>query len=458
MQNRPTTCQKCGNDQKKLFAILSEIMCKSEGKSLPEHDSEIELAETFNNFFIDKITKIRNELDSKSESRQFREKTCESRITQFEPCTESELESIIKASSSSSCELDPIPTPLLKECLPSLLPYLTYMVNLSISSGQFPTSLKTAIVRPLIKKANLDKNELKNYRPVSNIPFISKIIEKTVVKRLEKYMSSNSLHEKFQSAYRKNHGTETALLKIQNDILRALDSRRGVILVMLDLSAAFDTIDHDILIERLRTRIGVGGSALRWFTEYHKGRTQATLVNHAKSQPLSLHFGAPQGSIMGPEDYKIYTLPVGDIARNHELSFHGYADDSGNYVSFDLNDESDFKAALDTIKCATSDIKAWMTDNKLKLNDSKTEVLVIVPHNHAVSHTNIDIDIADATVQSTSTAKSLGVVLDDTMSMVPEIEKRCKTLLFYLRRIRIIRRHLSRSACEKLVLISSRLD
>ena len=119
-------------------------------------------------------------------------------------------------------------------------------------SGTFPKSLKTALVFPLLKKDNLDSNEFKNFRPVSNIPYISKLIEKVATHRLNEYMSKNCLHEKYQSAYRKNYGTETALLKINNDILRSLDSKQGVILVMLDLSVAFDTIDNRILLDRTR--------------------------------------------------------------------------------------------------------------------------------------------------------------------------------------------------------------
>ena len=264
----------------------------------------------------------------------------------FDPCTEHELEKIIKNSSNASCDLDPVSTFLVKKCLPALLPFLTHLINLSLQSGRFPDYLKTALVRSLLKKPTLDYNELNNFRPVCNIPFISKIIEKTVVKRLNYYMSCNSLRLKYQSVYRTSHGTETALVKIHNDILRSLDARQGVILVMLDLSAAFDTIDHDILLNRLRARLDVDGTALRWLREYHTGRTQVTVINHSHSSPFQLDFGAPQGSVMGPEDYKIYTLPVGNITRAHGLTFHGYAEDSDNYVSFKLDDPVSFEKSL----------------------------------------------------------------------------------------------------------------
>ena len=452
--------EQCGSDQKRLFAVLSELVHKKENSKLPEHLSESNLVETFNNFFIDKIKNIRKDLDSKTLDQSFPERVSESHLDSFEPCTEEELKHIITNSSDSSCELDPLPTPLLKKCLPVLLPYLTHIVNLSLESGSFPDALKTAIVRPLLKKHNLDKNDLKNFRPVSNIAFVSKLIEKVVVKRLSDYMSKNQLNETFQSAYRQHHGTETALVKVLDDILRALDNKCGIILVMLDLSAAFDTIDHDILLDRFRIRLGLGGSAIKWLREYHTHRTQTTVINSARSKPRSLDFGAPQGSIMGPEDYKVYTLPVGEITRKHDLIFHGYADDSDNYISFKLDQKSHFENAVSKVTQCTTDIKAWMTKNKLKLNDTKTEVLVIVPPNSSNKYPEMDIKIADATVRTTNQAKSLGVLFDRNISLASEIENRCRILLFHLRNIRIIRRFITQSACEKLVhaLISSRLD
>ena len=120
----------------------------------------------------------------------------------------------------------------------------------------------------MIKKPSIDSNILKNYRPVSNLCFLSKCLERIVANQLKIYLSENKLYAKCQSAYRANHSTETALLRVHNDIMRALDLRKDVISVMLDLSAAFDTLDHDILLNRLQCRFGITGSALQWFRSY----------------------------------------------------------------------------------------------------------------------------------------------------------------------------------------------
>ena len=163
----------------------------------------------------------------------------------------------------------PLPTWLLKQCKKSILPVITIIVNISLTLGVFPMELKHALVRPKLKKQNLDKNEYKN------IPYLSKIIEKAIITQLTHHMVNNDLVEPLQSAYRPNHSTKTALLRIQNDFLLDLDNRRGVILVLLYLSAVFDTIDLQILIQRLHDRIGLRANALQWFKSSHAKRTQS---------------------------------------------------------------------------------------------------------------------------------------------------------------------------------------
>ena len=182
---------------------------------------------------------------------------------------------LIKQSPTKSCILDPIPTSLLKnsDMLDVLLPLSTKSVNDSLSSGDVPVSLKQATVLPLLKKQGLDSKQMKNYRPVSNLPYVSKLREKVVANQIMTYMYSTDLHESLQSAYRPGHSTETAMFKIKNDIDVALDQGDGVLLVLLDLSAAFDTIDHKIMLSRLNFFCGITVNALKWFKSYMENRT-----------------------------------------------------------------------------------------------------------------------------------------------------------------------------------------
>ena len=166
------------------------------------------------------------------------------------------METIIKSTSASTCELDALPTPILKKCLPELLPPITNIVNLSLQSGTVTSEMKKSIMVPRLKKADLSSQSFSRYRPISNINYLSKITEKAVIIQVHDHLLRNELYAETQSAYRPHHSVETALVRLQNDILIALDQRKEVILILLDFSAAFDTVDHLIMIERLSKRFG----------------------------------------------------------------------------------------------------------------------------------------------------------------------------------------------------------
>ena len=170
--------------------------------------------------------------------------------------SDDDVSAIVKKSPTKSCEADPIPTSLLKDILPNILPLLREIVNKSLQTGTFPDDLKVALVRHLLKKINLDLVE-KNYRPVSNLQYIGKLIEKAVNIQLNDHITTNNLMEPMQSAYRVGHSTETASIKVKADILNAIDNKEVVCLVVLDLSAAFDMVDHQILLERLKIMFGL---------------------------------------------------------------------------------------------------------------------------------------------------------------------------------------------------------
>mgnify|MGYP000509554728 CR=1 FL=1 len=175
--------------------------------------------------------------------------------------------------------------------------------------------MKEALISPLLKKSSLEPI-FKNFRPVSNLSFVSKLVEKVVASQLKKHMMENNLLQKYQSAYRPGHSTETALMKVQNDILCAVDKQRVVLLVLLDLSAAFDTVDHCILLKRLSSSIGISGTALSWLTSYLQKRTQCVVINGVTSANSEMKYGVPQGSVLGPLLFTIYTKPLARILEN----------------------------------------------------------------------------------------------------------------------------------------------
>ncbi|GFR83588.1 reverse transcriptase [Elysia marginata] len=197
---------------------------------------------------------------------------------------------------------------------------------------------------------------------------ISKVIEKVVSQRLRDYLNSRNLDTKFQSAYNKDHSTETTLLKVLNDALRVADAKQPTLLVLLDLSAAFDTIDHELLLSRLDYLFGINGAALQWLRSSLTGRMQGVFIDGVSSPVFSLQFGVPQGSVLGPLLFTLYTSPVGDIAECYDVKYHLYADDTQIYLSLDADGRVQKKLVEDCVR----DISKWMAVNKLKLNCDKT--------------------------------------------------------------------------------------
>ena len=271
-------------------------------------------------------------------------------------------------SASKSCDFDPIPTNILKALLDILIKSITTIIDLSLESGTFPLSFKEAHVTPLLKKSNLPVNNRKNYRPVSNLSFISKIIEKVVSNRLQAHINSNKLNNPMQSAYRKFHSTETALLRVHNDFSVSLDKGHVTALTLLDLSAAFDTIDHNTLTNRLAEWYGVSGMALAC------GRHQKIKIDKSFSHSSLLEHGVPQGSVLSPVLFSLYTAPLITIISSYGLSHHLYADDTQSYISLTGDTATE---SLKMLQSCITGVSAWMAQSKLKLNPSKTEFLLI---------------------------------------------------------------------------------
>jgi len=211
-------------DQKEVFKVVNKLLDRKPENTLPSHDSSLELANRFAKFFSDKIIKIRNDLLVQQQNTPNLPvledvPVTTAHLTEFAPATESEVESLILQASNKSCSLDPIPTWLLKMCYDFLLPVVTKIVNLSLSQSTMPEKFKEAILLPLIKKAILDSEILKNLQPISNLEYLSKLIERVVASQITDHMLTHNLYEHMQSAYKKFHSTETALLCVQKRYL-----------------------------------------------------------------------------------------------------------------------------------------------------------------------------------------------------------------------------------------------
>ena len=226
--------------------------------------------------------------------------------------------------------------------------------------------MKRAIVRPSLKKPSLDYQLYKNRRPISNLMFLSKCCQKIVASHFISHLRENKLEEIFQSAYKVGHSTESALLRVHNDMPRALDDGKCVILVLLDLSAAFDTVDHGILLSLLSQCIGVQGSAYTWFESYLSSRSQFVQIRDTSSSVRQLTCGLPQGSVLGPILYLVYASPLGAILRHHGVGFHMYADDTQLYLSMKTTKMEDVVSAHTRVEVCLRELNQWVLLNNLR--------------------------------------------------------------------------------------------
>ena len=295
----------------KLWSTLNSLLSRNIPSCLPSFSYASTLAASFLKFFDDKISLLCSKLPPPAIPPTDQAPiTPPPLLSSFAPSTEEEVRRVIMSSSDSSCHLDVIPTSLLKSCLDVLI-----IINLSLSEGSFPTTFKHALVKPLLKKRNIPQDELSSYRPISNLNFISKVLERIIHARISSHLESFPSITPFQSVYRQFHSTETALLRIQNDLL-AINKQKGSALVILDLSAAFDTIDNKILLSRLSSFYGLSNTALNLIASYLLDQTQSVSIQLHSTPPSNIFTGIPQGSVLGPLLFSLYTSPISQIFTN----------------------------------------------------------------------------------------------------------------------------------------------
>uniref|UniRef100_A0A672KWI2 Reverse transcriptase domain-containing protein n=1 Tax=Sinocyclocheilus grahami TaxID=75366 RepID=A0A672KWI2_SINGR len=443
------------NNTRTLFATV-ERLTNPPNQIASEMLSDSKCNE-FASFFSEKINNIRKAIStspSYAEVRHIRPQyQKEDTMSAFEEIDSKILEEIVQHLKSSTCYLDTLPTYFFKRVLNCLEADLLEVVNASLLSGTFPNSLKTAVVKPLLKKRNLDNTILSNYRPISNLPFIGKIIEKVVFNQLNKYLNSNGYLDNFQSGFRPHHSTETALIKIINDIRLNSESGKISVLVLLDLSAAFDTVDHNILLERLENLVGLSGMVIKWFRSYLEGRGYYVSIGEHKSKWTSMTCGVPQGSILAPLLFSLYMLPLSQIMRKNQIAYHSYADDTQIYLALSPNDYS----PIDSLCQCIDEINSWMCENFLQLNKEKTEVIAF-GNKDEVLKVNAYLDSRGLTTKNQ--VRNLGVILETDLSFSSHVKAVTKSAYYHLKNIARIRGFVSSQDLEKLVhaFITSRVD
>ena len=233
--------------------------------------------------------------------------------------------------------------------MPLIIETVTKLINKSLIEGVFSIHWKTAIICSLLKKLWFELIAGK-YRLVSNLPFLSKVVEKIVLTRFNDHCDKFQLMPGYQSAYRENFSCETAIIKITNDILWSMELKRGTSLTCIDLSAAFDTVDHGILLNVLQNKFGISGNALAWFRSYVQRRFCKVNIHNTNSEDKELWFLVPQGSCAGPVLYSAYATTLQEVVP---LDLHGYANVHGVKTNFKPVPDCEVKAIADTEQCLT---------------------------------------------------------------------------------------------------------
>ena len=324
----------------------------------------------------------------------------------------------------SSAGPDGISSIVLKEIKDVIVPILTIAINQSLSSGVFPSNLKVAQVIPLFK----NKGEpfcFGNYRPISLLNVISKIYERVVYNQLYEYFVTNNLFYKSQYGFRTQHSTEDAAIELIDQVHHIFenDAYDQVLAVFLDLSKAFDTIDHDILIYKLK-HYGIDGEPLRWLLSYLTDRKQYIKLEDVTSDLMDISVGVPQGSILGPLLFLIY---INDVCRaSSVLDFIHFADDttlSKNLAFFGLSGTLSPEQSQRRINVELKKVYDWLCVNKLSLNVSKTRSMVFKNPKLPTVSLPFDIEINGEKVKNVSEFNFLGIMLDEFLTWTPHTKK-----------------------------------
>jgi hypothetical protein len=413
-------------------------------------------ADALLNFFSSKVDRIRSST-SGSPAPTFSAAPLGAGLPSFAAVSAADVSAAIAALPDKSSAADTLPAHVLKSVADLLAPFLAHLFSRSLDTGRFPARFKVAFITPILKKASLPVDDPPSYRPISNLSIISKLLERLVAKQLTSFLEQHHLLPPYQSGFRRGFSTETATAKVPSDLLDAVDRGDTALLALLDLSAAFDTVDHDVLLERLSRSFGVSGDALEWFRSYLSGRSQYVRCGGDISDVADVICGVPQGSVLGPILFILYTADLASIVAAFGLSMHQYADDSQIYGS--CHTDSTF-ALSESVALCTSAVAFWMRCNRLQLNAGKTDVMWCASTRRASRLPSDPINIAGAEVLPVSTVRSLGVLIDSDLGAASHVRSVVSRCFAALRQLRLLRRYVSDDCFRSLVvaLIHSRLD
>ena len=414
---------KANGDSKEVWKVYNLTTQRTKVKETIEPDMmNQQKADKYNTFFatigleIQKKLKVNNPPSDISEAQTPEAQTPSQFNFEFKAEPISNIEKIIdNIRNDVAIGEDMIGAKLIKDMKNTISPILTKIVNKGYETNSFPNSMKNAAIKPIHKKGNID--EISNYRPISILPTLSKVFEKAAANQVAPHLESNKLLHKNQHAYRKHHSTITCLVEVLTYVYSLIDKKKPTAIISLDLSKAFDSIDHKLLLKKL-SKLGLGENAVQWINSYLTNRKQITKFKKFKSTEEMVYSGIPQGSIVGPLLFLCYTNDFHEEFTN-ECKTYAYADDTQMIIEA-TNLKQLQKKAEEVISLA----QKWYQNNIMKNNIGKTEIIVI---NTTQKNDQIKVNVKDEAINISITSKPyieiLGVIIDNNLNWRKQVNK-----------------------------------
>lgn len=399
-----------GNIKNTWSTLKSLNVKKGSNKEVPRNLAN---ASEINSFFHS-VFQITNSSDTDNLIEYYETNQFSDKIFNFSLVTVEEVGKIQDSLTSNASGYDNISLMMLKYCCPHILPFLTHIINCCLECGYFPSLWKNAVIIPLPKKNNIIS--LADIRPISILPVISKILEKVVYYQLFAYADTNNIIDHYQSGFRSSHSTATALTRICDDIIAGIDNKKLTAVALLDFSKAFDTINHSVLCAKLGY-YGLSDIVVSFFKSYLTNRQQMVLFNDEYSSLLPVISGVPQGSVLGPLLFSIYTTEI--LRCTEHCSVQAYADDQQVYFTFS---PSDINYAQAVINSDLENIRKVSLSHNLKLNPNKCELIIFGSRKQAEFATaHLNIAVGTTTLPIVSCSKNLGLYLDNQLKFTEHV-------------------------------------
>ena len=415
-----------GKNSKLLWKLLNYLANKQKTKDDAEPEGVTQdSANSYNEYFATIGTKIQQEL-GKTDQKEYPEPPNAKKFN-FKPETEGNIAKLIDHIRIDVAPgIDKLNARIIKDLKEVITPTLTSIINLCYKTSTFPDSMKVAIVRPIYKKD--DKNDISNYRPISLLPILSKILERSATNQLIEFLESNKLLAPNQHAYRKLLSTITCLAEATNYLYRQIDNKRHTALISLDLSKAFDSINHSLLLNKLHS-LGLDKHSINWVKSYLSNRIQMTRFANYTSTTHLVEAGVPQGSILGPLLFLTFTNDLPKVFEE-ECQMYAYADDTQLIV-----DASTHEELLAKIKHVITLAQEWFSSNSMKNNIGKSDILILNTHKQPKATIDITDQGKSITIESKEHIKVLGIYIDQNLSWKKQVNSVKRKSMYAVRNL-----------------------